>query len=166
MQNLIYKIALTQIPGVGDVLARNLVSYCGGVEEVFKQKKSRLLQIPGIGEMLANNIIQFKDFKRAENEIKFIEKHDIKCMFYLDKDYPQRLKNFTDAPVMLYSLGNTNYDNEKIVGIVGTRKASDYGKNFTDELVETLAPTGALIISGLALGIDVAAHRSAVRHNL
>ena len=166
MDNLVYKIALTQIPGVGDVLTRNLVSYCGGVEEVFKQKKSRLLQIPGIGEMLANNIVQFKNFKPAETEIKFIEKHGIKCMFYLDKEYPNRLKNYTDAPVMLYSLGNTNYDNEKIVGIVGTRKASDYGKSFTEELVETLVPTGALIISGLALGIDGAAHRSALKHHL
>ena len=166
MENLVYQIALTQIPGIGDVLARNLVSYCGGVAEVFKQKKSRLLQIPGIGETLADSIQKFDHFKNAEAEVKFIEKHGIKTMFYLDKEYPQRLKNLTDAPVMLYALGNANLDADKIVGIVGTRKASDYGKTFTEELVETLKPTGALIISGLALGIDVAAHRSSVKNNL
>ena len=166
MENLVYQIALTQIPGIGDVLARNLVSYCGGVAEVFKQKKSRLLQIPGIGETLAESIYKFDNFKPAEAEVKFIEKHGIKTMFYLDKDYPQRLKNLTDAPIMLYALGNANLDADKIVGIVGTRKATDYGKAFTEELVETLKPTGALIISGLALGIDVAAHRSAVKNNL
>ena len=131
MENLVYQIALTQIPGIGDVLARNLVSYCGGVAEVFKQKKSRLLQIPGIGETLADSIHNFNHFKQAEVEVKFIEKHGIKTMFYLDKEYPQRLKNLTDAPVMLYALGNANLDSDKIVGIVGTRKASDYGKAFT-----------------------------------
>jgi DNA processing protein len=166
MENLVYQIALTQIPGIGDVLARNLVSYCGGVAEVFKQKKTRLLQIPGIGETLADSIHKFDHFKQAEAEAKFIEKHGIKTMFYLDKEYPQRLKNLTDAPVMLYALGNANLDADKIVGIVGTRKASDYGKAFTEELVETLKPTGALIISGLALGIDVAAHRSSVKNDL
>ncbi len=166
MENLVYQIALTQIPGIGDVLARNLVSYCGGVAEVFKQKKSRLLQIPGIGETLAESIYKFDNFKPAEAEVKFIEKHGIKTMFYLDKDYPQRLKNLTDAPIMLYALGNANLDADKIVGIVGTRKATDYGKAFTEELVETLKPTDALILSGLALGIDVAAHRSAVKNNL
>ena len=166
MENLVYQIALTQIPGIGDVLARNLVSYCGGVAEVFKQKKPRLLQIPGIGQTLADSIHKFNHFKQAEVEVKFIEKHGIKTMFYLDKEYPQRLKNLTDAPVMLYALGNANLDSDKIVGIVGTRKASDYGKAFTEELVETLRPTGALIISGLALGIDVAAHRSSVKNGL
>lgn len=163
---LIYQIALTQIPGIGDVLARNLVSYCGGVEEVFKQKKSKLLQIPGIGEKLADSIVHFNQFKQAENELKFVEKHQIETRFYLDKNYPKRLKHLPDAPVMLYSLGNANLDAEKIVAIVGTRKASDYGKAFTEELVELLKPTGALILSGLALGIDVAAHRSAVKHGL
>lgn len=166
MNSLLHQIALTQIPGIGDVLARNLVSYCGGVEEVFKQKKTRLLQIPGIGERLAEAIVQFKNFKLAEAELNFIEKHNIKCSFYLDKDYPQRLKHFPDAPVMLFSLGNANLDAEKIVAIVGTRKASEYGKAFTEELVELLKPTDALILSGLALGIDVAAHRSAVKHGL
>lgn len=166
MEKLAWQIALTQIPGIGDVLARNLVSYCGGVEEVFQQKKSRLLQIPGIGEKLADSIVRFKNFKPAEAEQQFVEKHGINAMFYLDKNYPARLKHLPDSPILLYSLGNANLDADKIVGIVGTRKASEYGKTFTDELVEELKPTGALILSGLALGIDVAAHRSAVKHNL
>jgi DNA processing protein len=166
MEQLIWQIALTQIPGIGDVLARNLVSYCGGVKEVFHQKKNKLLQIPGIGEKLAQSIVDFKNFKPSEAEVSFIEKHGIKPLFYLDKNYPKRLKHLADAPVLLFSLGNANLDNDKIVGIVGTRKASDYGKAFTDELIEELKPTNALILSGLALGIDVAAHRSAVKHNL
>ncbi|MES2691207.1 MAG: DNA-processing protein DprA [Bacteroidota bacterium] len=166
MENLVWQIALTQIPGIGDVLARNLVSYCGGIKEVFHQKKHKLLHIPGIGEKLAESIVHFKNFKPAEAEQKFIEKHGIKTMFYLDKNYPKRLTHFPDAPVLLYSLGNADLDTGKIVGIVGTRKASDYGRSFTDELIEEVKPTGALIISGLALGIDVTAHRSAVKQAL
>lgn len=166
MEQLVWQIALTQVPGIGDVLARNLVSYCGGVKEIFRQKKARLLQIPGIGEKLAESIVRFSNFKPAEAEVSFIEKHGIKPLFYLDKDYPERLKHLPDAPILLYSIGNAGLDHDKTVGIVGTRKASDYGKAFTEELIEELKPTRALIVSGLALGIDVAAHRSAVRNGL
>lgn len=167
MQNeLVYQIALTQIPGIGDVLTRNLVSYCGGVKEVFRQKKSRLLQVPGIGEKLADSIVRFSDFKLAETEAEFIRKHNIRTYFYLDPDYPRRLKLLNDAPILLFGLGNMNLDADKIVAVVGTRKASDYGKAFTDELISELKPVDALILSGLALGIDVAAHRSAVKHKL
>jgi DNA processing protein len=167
MQNeLVYQIALTQIPGIGDVLARNLVSYCGGVEQVFHQKKSRLLQVPGIGEKLADSIARFSDFKPAEAEAEFVLKHKIRTCFYLDQHYPSRLKQISDSPVLLYCLGNMDLDADKIVAIVGTRKASDYGKTFTDELVSELKAVNALIVSGLALGIDVAAHRSAIKHQL
>jgi DNA processing protein len=166
MSTLLYQIALSQIAGVGDILAKNLVSYCGGVEEVFKQKKSRLLQIPGIGERIAEQVVQFKDFKQVENEIKFIEKHGITALFYLDKNYPTRLKHYPDAPIMLYSLGNANLNAEKIVGIVGTRKATEYGKAVTENIIEELKSTGALIVSGLALGIDGAAHKNAVKQGL
>ncbi|TAE85006.1 MAG: DNA-protecting protein DprA [Bacteroidetes bacterium] len=166
MHQLLYQIALNLIPGIGNVLAKNLVSYCGGVEAIFKQKKSRLLQIPGIGERLADHIVQFKDFKAAETEIDFITKHGITTHFYLDQNYPTRLKLIADAPVMLYSLGNANLEAEKIVGIVGTRKATEYGKVVTEQLVEMLKPLGVLVVSGLALGIDAAAHKNAIKQHL
>jgi DNA processing protein len=166
MHQLLYQIALTQIPGIGDVLAKNLVSYCGGVIEVFKQKKSRLLQVPGIGEKLADAIVQFKDFKSAEAEINFIEKHHIRPLFYLNNDYPSRLKAIPDAPLLLYSLGNANLEAPKVVGVVGTRKATEYGKAVTEQLLEVLKPLDVLVVSGLALGIDAAAHRNAMKQDL
>ncbi|MCZ2140647.1 MAG: DNA-processing protein DprA [Bacteroidia bacterium] len=166
MDEKIYQIALTLIPGIGDVLARNLVSYCGSVEAVFKQKKSQLTHIPGIGEKLANEITRFSNFNQAEAELKFIQKHQIQTHFYLDNTYPKRLKQIGDAPILLYSLGNVNLDAKRIVAIVGTRKASEYGKSITEKIVETLVPTDALILSGLALGIDVAAHRHALKQGL
>ncbi len=164
--DLLYKLAITFIPGIGDVLAKNLVSYCGSVEQVFREKKPRLLRIPGIGDKMAQSIAGFKDFQRAEKEITFIEKHKIKPLFYLDDDYPKRLQPIHDAPVMLYYLGHADVNNDKIIGIVGTRKASDYGKSFIDELTAGLKETGSLIVSGLAYGIDIHAHRQALKQHL
>lgn len=163
---LLYRIALGQIPKIGDVLIKNLVSYCGGVEQVFRQSESKLARIPGIGKILAQNIASFRNFERAEKEIAFIEKHKIKTLFYLDADYPTRLREFADAPCMLYYLGHADLNTDKIVGIVGTRKATEYGKAFTDQLVEELKPSGALILSGLALGIDVQSHKAALKNGL
>lgn len=165
-KDLLFQIAISQIPGIGDVLAKNLISYCGSVEAVFKQKKSKLMRIPGIGEHLADAITGFNNFSDAEREIRFMEKHQIQPLFYLDPNYPARLKQFAEAPVMLYYLGNTDLNNDKIVGIVGTRKASDYGKNFVEELCEGLAETGCLIVSGLAYGIDIHAHKAALKNKL
>ncbi len=165
-KELIYQIALTQIPGIGDVLTRNLVSYCGGVENVFNQKKHKLLKIPGIGEKLADSIITSVNLKKAEDEIRFIEKHHIQPMFYLDDLYPSRLKNFNDAPTLLYSIGNANLNQQKIVAIVGTRKATEYGKSFINKLIEDLKSCGCLILSGLAFGIDIHAHREAIKNDL
>lgn len=163
---LLYKIAIGSIPGIGDVLAKNLVSYCGGVQAVFRQKKQQLMRIPGIGEKLADAITGFRDFKRAEEELRFIEKHKISALFYLDDDYPWRLRQFQDAPAMLYYLGNADLNQEKIVGVIGTRKATPYGKAFVEQLLEELKDTGCLILSGLAFGIDVHAHRHALKNGL
>jgi DNA processing protein len=165
-QNLLYEIAITLIPGVGDVLAKNLISYCGGPKEVFSAKKSHLMRIPGIGEKIATEIVQFNQLKRAEKEITFMEKHHIQPLFYLDAEYPSRLKQIDDAPALLYQLGNANLNNEKIVGIVGTRKASEYGKNCIEGLIAGIAETGCLILSGLAYGIDIHAHREALKTHL
>ncbi len=164
--DLLYQISITRIPGIGDVLAKNLISYCGGVKEVFKQSKHKLLRVPGIGEKLADAIVSYRNFESAKTEVDFIEKHKIKPLFYLDEEYPSRLKHFQDAPTMLYYLGNADLNNDKVIGIVGTRNASEYGRTFVEQLVNNLAETGCLILSGLAFGIDVHAHKSALKHKL
>jgi DNA processing protein len=163
---LLHQIAITLIPGVGDVLAKNLISYCGGVEEVFKTKKSHLLRIPGIGDKIASAVFKFDDFTRAEKEIAFIQKHKVQPLFYLDKNYPTRLKQYDNAPAMLYYMGNGDLNTQKIIGIVGTRKASEYGKACVENLTQNLAGTGCLILSGLAYGIDIHAHRDALKYNI
>ena len=160
--DLLYKIALTHIPKVGSVLAKNLISFCGGPEGVFKQKKRELIKIPGIGSSIAHEIINQQAFKKAEAEIKFLEKHQIESLFYLDNTYPIRLKQIRDAPILLYYKGGADLNKKHAAAIVGTRKATPYGTIQCEKLIEDLKAWDVLIISGLAYGIDVTAHRKAV----
>lgn len=164
----LYEIAITLIPGIGDIIGKKLIEHCGGVEAVFQEKKHSLLKIHGIGEALVASIIdgRAEALSRAEQEIKFIEKHNIDCFFYTDETYPHRLKNCLDAPLMLYFKGNANLNQAKIISIVGTRSATDYGKNSCRTIIDSFAGSDVMIISGLALGIDTCAHKEALKNNL
>lgn len=159
MRELLFKIAITKIPKVGAKNARNLISYCGGVEAVFNASKKELLKIPGIGEHTVKCIINQDVLSIAEKEISFIEKHDIQPLFYLDKNYPARLKHFGDSPIMLYYKGNADLNHGRVISVVGTRKPTVQGIAQCEELIEGLKPYNPLIISGLAYGVDVTAHR-------
>jgi DNA processing protein len=163
MSELLHKIAITQIPKVGPVLIKNLISYCGGLEAVFEEKKSNLEKIPGIGPIAAKNISNADNTKRAEQEIKFIERNNIKPYFYLDDNYPHRLKHFPDAPTLLYYKGTDCLNSHRTVGIVGTRKPTEKGKIVCEQLVQGLQKYNTSIISGLAYGIDSCAHRQATQ---
>ena len=162
-KELIYQIGLTLLPNIGDVLAKNLISYCGSASEVFKTKEKLLLKIPGIGEFNAKQISENKDvLKRAEEEVAFILKYKIKPLFYTDEEFPQRLKFCNDSPVLLYYKGNANLNTDKIVAVVGTRLPDDYGKELVKQFVHDLKESGALVVSGLAYGIDAFAHKYAL----
>jgi len=159
-------LALHFIPGIGDYTIRQLISYCGSADKVFKTPKGKLLKIPGIGLVTAEAIINGKPFQHAEKELKRAEKEEVSLLFYTDKNYPSRLRQISDAPSLLYVKGNVDFENTKTVAIVGTRKSTDYGKNCVEELVEALVPHQALIISGLAYGIDIQAHKQALKNQL
>ncbi len=165
---ILFQIAVTLIPGIGDITGKKLIAYCGGVEAVFKEKKQHLMKIPGIREILANSIINGRNdaLKRAEKEIRFIEKYKIGCFFFTEDSYPHRLKNCIDSPMMLYFKGNAELNKSKIVSIIGTRSATDYGKECCKNIVEGLADCDVLIVSGLAHGIDSYAHKEALKNNL
>src|SRR5690554_250059 len=165
---LFYKIALSLVPGIGSMLAKNLISYTGDVKQIFSQPFKSLVRIPGIGDVIASRIKNNDNFKSAEKELAFIEKHRINVMFYTDKNYPRRLKPCPDAPIILYSKGKMNLDEQRVVSIVGTRNATDYGKSLTQELIQKFSERNykILIVSGLAYGIDIHAHKAALRYNL
>ncbi len=164
----LYRIALSLIPGVGSVLARNLVAYVGSVEGVFSESFRSLVKIPGIGEMSARSIKNKGIFERAEKELRFIEKYGITLHFFTGKNYPRRLKRCIDAPIILYSKGNMNLNEQRVISIVGTRNASSYGKTVCDELIRGVSERNypVIVVSGLAYGIDIHAHRSAMKYSI
>ena len=161
-----FQIALTLIPGVGDINGKKLINHCGGVEAIFKEKKHNLLKIPGIGEYVANSIHNHEIFDKVDKELLFIEKYNIKPLFYLDKAYPSRLKNCIDGPLLMYYMGNADLNKPKVISIVGTRKATEYGKDITKKLVNDIASEDVLVVSGLAYGIDTYSHKAAVEANI
>ncbi len=162
----VYQVALSMVPGIGDVIAKTLISYCGSAKEVFKKNKSQLSKIPGIGTVNADKILGFRNIAAAEAEIKKCEKHQIEIIFYTDKKYPKKLKHAPDAPILVFYKGSASLNNPKTVAIVGTRKSTSYGREFTEQIVEKLAAHQALIVSGLAYGIDINAHKAALKNGL
>lgn len=165
-EQLIYKIGLTLIPGIGDIVGKKLVAWCGGPEAVFLEKKKALLKIPGVGLQTIENIVNQQVLKRAEEEIRFIEKHKIQPLFYLDRDYPKRLQHCADSPMLLYYRGSVSLNHQRVIGIVGTRNATEYGKHFCEQLVENMLEDDVLIVSGLAYGIDTCAHRASLKNGI
>ena len=161
-----YQIALTLIPGIGDIVGKKLMAYCGGVEAIFKENRNALLKIPGIGNATVNSIISQKVINSAENEIRFIEKNNIQPLFYTDKEYPQRLLNCEDGPLLLYYKGNADLNAKRVIGFVGTRKATSQGRVICEHFVEDLKTKDVLIISGLAYGIDSYAHKAAIKNEM
>jgi DNA processing protein len=165
-QNKLSLLALHFIPGIGNFIIKQLISYCGTAEKVFKTPKGKLQKIPGIGDVTAEAIIKGKPFALAEKELRKSEKEKVGLIFFTDKIYPSRLKQIADAPTLLYTKGEINFENPKSVAVVGTRKSTDYGRECVELLISHLKKHDALIISGLAYGIDIQAHRQALKHNL
>ena len=164
--DLLYQVALTLVPNIGDVHTKTLVSIYGDAQSIFKAKKKELEAIEGIGTVRAKSIKDFDDLARAEEEIAFIEKYKISPLFITDKNYPQRLLNCYDSPALLYYRGNANLNTAKIIAIVGTRNNSEYGRLVCEKLIEDIKEQNVLITSGLAFGIDSIAHKAALKNNL
>jgi DNA processing protein len=165
-QNRLSLLALHFIPGIGDRLVRQLISYCGSAERVFHTPRGKLLNIPGVGAVTAQAIVKGKPFEDAEQEMRRAEAAGVSLVFFSDKHYPTRLKTLNDAPSLLYCKGNLDLENVKTVGIVGTRQATRYGREQVEKLIQGLKPHAPLIVSGLAYGIDIHAHKYSVKHAL
>ncbi len=160
-------IALTRVDGIGGVLFRHLVNTFGSASQVFSARKEKLLKVPGLGKILTENILhQEKVFTEAEDILNNSVKAGVKVVSFKDEDYPARFKNLYDAPPLMYVKGNGSLHHKRTVGIVGTRQASDYGRQATESIVAALQPFDVQIISGLAYGIDISAHRAALKNQM
>ena len=163
--DLLYKLALTTIPNIGAVHAKILLQHYD-VREIFNAKKADLEKIEGIGTIRATSIRNFKNFSKAEEEIKFIEKFRIRPLFITDDDYPKRLLNCYDSPTLLYYKGTADLNASKTIAVVGTRTHTDYSKKIIDKFIGELAAQNILIVSGMAFGVDAIAHKAAVKNSL
>lgn len=164
----LYQIALTMIPGVGDIIARNILQAVGDEEAIFKSNKKALALSTGLSSRIVEEILNPEVLTRAEKELEFVEKSNLKTYFISDKTYPHRLRECADAPVLFYFKGDIDFNAEKVISIVGTRKSTIYGNTFCDTFLQEIAAIlpDTLIVSGLAYGIDIQAHRSALKYGL
>jgi DNA processing protein len=163
-----FEVALSFLPHVGDQLTKVLVSYCGSAKAVFDTPVPKLMKVPGVGEKVAKSI---RDNGRhalveAEDVLKKAADKNVELLFYTSPKYPNRLKQLPDAPPLLYFRGNSDLNHRRIISIVGTRKPTSYGQGITERIVEELKPYNVMIVSGLAYGIDIAAHRAALQAGL
>jgi len=165
-EELFYRIALTQTDYIGNKFGRKLLQMFGSAKTIFNAPLKDLSAIGGIGEAKAKILSKAPDFKRVNAELEFILKHNIQPVFILDDDYPEKLKDCDDAPLMLYYKGTESLQHRKMVAIIGSRENTDYGARMTEELIEGLKREDIIIISGLAIGIDGIAHKKALMAGL
>ena len=166
--DLTYRIAFSLIRGNNRVVANELLLRVGSEEEFFKSS-SRILEM-----RIGNKVKYIEDSYRqqlldkAKQEVEFISKNNINPLYFNDCDYPQRLNECDDAPLMLYTLGDCNLNSSHIISIVGTRHATHYGVDMTERIIEELSQRvdNLIIVSGLAYGIDVTAHKAALKNTI
>lgn len=159
-----YQIALTMAPAIGPVTARKLISKAGSAREVFRMNRATLEKIERIGPRLSESIKSSVLLEQAEKELEFLERHRISAHYFKDAEYPARLKECEDAPILLYVRGSDGLNTKRVLSVVGTRRASSYGKELCRNIVLELGSMigDLIIVSGLAFGIDVIAHRAAL----
>lgn len=165
-EELLYILALQHIPNLGDTTAKKLIGHFGTAKNVLKQRKQNLLKIDGIGAYRLSGFFDVAHLKAAEEELKFIEKNNIKTLYFKDSDYPNKLKHCIDGPVLLFQRGNINLNNQKVISVVGTRKITQSGVAFCEKFIEELSPLNPIIVSGFAYGVDITAHKAAVANRL
>lgn len=167
-EDLKYSIALSCIRGIGSIRARLLSDTFGSARAALEADAQALSQIARTGQIILEHRNDASIFERAEREIQFCQEHHIRILKYGEEGYPTRLLDCPDAPALLYYIGKGNLESRHTIGIVGTRNCSQYGRDMVRQLVAELkeAVPDLVINSGLALGIDITAHRAALDNNI
>jgi DNA processing protein len=163
---LFHLLALLQVEGVGDIMAKKLLNAFGSAAAVFEAKPNQLRTVDGIGDVLVRKLKDKSIFEKATAEMQFIEHEGVRVLYFTDEAYPERLKHCIDGPVLLFGNGNFDFRNRKLISIVGTRQITAYGTEFCKKLLEDLSFYNPIIVSGLAYGVDIVAHQTAMELQL
>jgi DNA processing protein len=158
-----FLVAFNIIPHIQSKSIFTLLDSLGDFRDILHLKKADLTAVPGIGEKTADKILSFPFKERLEKEISLAEKRNVKIITRLDEDYPEQLKNIYSPPLVLYIQGNLPVKDEPAIAIVGTRRATEYGRVAAARISGDLAHRGVVIVSGMARGIDAVAHLAAIR---
>lgn len=156
-------LALALIKGLGPVTVKNLIAYCGSAQAVLQARPQKLLQAPGVGQKSLALLRKSANLARAEEELDFARRKGVKVMSYLDEAYPHALKYIHNAPLFLFQKGPVDLNGQTNIAIVGTRRATPYGREMADWFAQELAQKGVNVVSGLAYGIDIVAHKAVLR---
>ncbi len=164
---LTYKIALSMIKSLTISAAKELISRFGSIELLFNADYRSLHSVLGSDSLLDKKKLEDALAKAVEEEL-WVKNNGVRALFFTDADYPQRLLDCSDAPLMLYMLGEANLNATHVIGIVGTRHATTYGLSFVSGFVSDIKAEvdDVLIISGLAYGIDVSAHKESLKNDI
>jgi DNA processing protein len=164
--NLLFAVGLTKIHHVGPVLGRQLIYYCGSPEEVFNSSARQLLKIPGLGNSIVSEICSKKVLTIAEIELKDCLERNIDVLYFKSLNYPSRLANLPDSPIVIYQIGTLDWEDRFIISVVGTRKPSHHGLEALNKILDGIKEFNPIIVSGLAFGVDAEAHQFCLKNNL
>ena len=163
---IFYQLALCEVENLGVISVKRLIRHFGSAREVFHLSSRELMQVPGMNHIRATSIANFSDFDTVEKNLEFAEKQGHEIISFLDPNYPNRLTHCEDSPVVLFKKGNADLSAKRMVSVVGTRKVTPYGKDVTRELIESMLPYNITVVSGLAYGVDIEAHKACIELGL
>ncbi|MCP9234550.1 DNA-processing protein DprA [Lewinella sp. JB7] len=159
-------VALSRVPAIGPKLFRSLVNHFGTASAVLSARPSELLEVDGIAEKTAAQFADKRYLREADRIGEYCSAHRVNILHVGSDAYPAPLREFDTAPPVLYHEGRTDFLAPRMVAIVGTRRMSSLGARQVERLIDPLAARGVLIVSGLAYGVDIAAHRRALHVGL
>lgn len=165
-EKLLAVLRLQKTKSVGDILAKKLIVATGDVAQIFQEKATNLQKINGIGTHVLKQLFDKKAQELAEKELAYIIENNISISYFLEDDYPKNLQHCIDGPILFFKEGNLDFTSQRIISIVGTRNMTSYGKYFCENLVSELAIYNPTIVSGFAYGVDICAHKAAIKNNL
>jgi len=165
-EDLFYLLALQKVKGVGDISAKKLLKHFGSAQSVFEAAKQNEINLPDIGSYIISQLNKFDRFSIVEKELEYITKNGIRVVSIFDEDYPYNLFHAPDGPILFFKKGNFDFNDQKIISLVGTRNITEYGKRMIKEIIEQIKEYNPIIISGLAYGVDITAHTEALKNQL
>ncbi|WP_088324309.1 DNA-processing protein DprA [Polaribacter tangerinus] len=165
-EKLLAILRLQKSKAIGDILAKKLIVNVGDVAQIFKEKQTTLSKINGIGNHILRHLFDKENITLAQKELQYIKDNNISYSYFLDNEYPTNLQHCIDSPILFFKDGKIDFSNSKIISIVGTRNMSSYGRDFCEKLIADLSIYSPIIVSGFAYGVDICAHKAAIKNKL